>query len=75
MKHYDKGKILNGTLEQFSVNGVGTPYLDLCRCCFFYIILDDKGGLNRACDFWSPFLNSYRASYSDAVRVASRKLS
>lgn len=74
MKYDDKRKILDSAVEQHIIAGIGASNPDIRCYGVLYIFLDGAGWLDRACNFRSTILNSYRASYSDAVRVASEKL-
>ena len=73
--HYDKGEILDRTLEQFAFAGTGHPRSDLHPRRIFQFILVHKGWNDRDCAYRGALLNSYRRTYRHAVRVASGKLS
>jgi hypothetical protein len=69
-EYYDKGKVLDRTLEQFAFAGIGTARSDLYPRRFFHFALVGKGRIDRAFGYRGALLTDYRRPHSHAVRVA-----
>jgi hypothetical protein len=72
--HYDKGKILDRTLEQSAHAGTGICHSDLCWRRLVHFGIVRHGGLYRACDYRGALLSGCRTAFSHAVRMAWGKI-